>query len=101
MHLGEHHFHKRRISGQPKIWIDHVIYIVGVAGPLLSLPQVYKIWHYKTAAGVSAFSWGALAVSAVVWFIYGLVHKDKPIILTYAFWIIINTLVMVGALIYG
>lgn len=83
------------------LWIDKIIYIFGVAGPILTLPQVYKIWAYKTAGGVSAFSWGALAVSSVFWLVYGFIHKDKPIIFTYTLWVVINFLVMLGAIIYG
>ena len=101
MHLGDRHLHRRRALGKPKVWIDKIIFIFGVAGPILTLPQVYKIWHYHTAAGVSAFSWAAMALISILWIMYGLVHKDKPITYTYILWLFINSAVAIGAIIYS
>ena len=43
---------------------------------------------------------GVFFVTLIPWFIYGVVHKDKPIAITYSLSFIANMTVLVGALIY-
>ena len=105
-----HHYHRRKRIHQkhepyphPDKWkrlMDKFIYVVGVAGPILTLPQLIKIWVEKNAAGVSAISWAGFLVAAVFWLMYGILHKEKPIIFTYTLWIILDGLVVAGVLIY-
>ncbi len=108
---GLHHFHQRKRVHQkkesyppPNKWkrfLDKSIYIVGIAGPLMTLPQLFKIWIEKNAAGVSAASWIAYLVCAIFWVIYGVAHKEKPIIFTYATWIFLEILIVIGVFLYG
>ncbi len=81
--------------------IDKIIYIVGVAGPLMTFPQLIKILVDKTSAGVSSLSWSAYFVLAIFWIIYGVVHKNKPIILTNVLWAVLDISVVIGAIVYG
>ena len=111
MASGLHHFHKRKrihkkLEKYPhpdkfKRFLDKFIYVVGVAAPIFTLPQIYSIWIGKNAAGVSLVTWSAYAFSGVIWFVYGIVHKEKPLIVTYFLWIILNSMVIAGVLIYG
>ena len=108
---GLHHYHKRKRVHKnlekfphPNKWkrfMDKSIFVIGVAGPIMTLPQVFKIWVEKNAAGVSALSWGAFAVLAVFWVIYGFMHKEKPIIITYICWIVVEVLIVIGTILYG
>ena len=108
---GVHHFQRRkRIHLQheqyphPNKWkrlLDRMIYGVAIFGPVMTIPQLTKIWIEKNAAGVSALSWAAYLVAAIFWLIYGFAHKDKPIILTNILWIILHTLIVIGTLMYG
>ena len=81
--------------------MDKLIYVVGIIGVIMTLPQLTKIWMEKNASGVSIVSWGAYAILAIFWIIYGVMHKEKPIILTYSAWFVIDTLIVIGLLIYG
>lgn len=108
---GLHHYHLRKrvykIGEQlpnPDKWkrfLDSVIYIVGVLGPIMTLPQVFKIWVWHQAGGLSVISWGSYILFDIFWLMYGIAHKEKPIILTYASWILINSLVVSGVLLYS
>jgi len=84
-----------------KRFLDRVVYAVGVLGPLFTLPQIIKIYSTHSAAGVSIFSWGAFALFDIPWIIYGIVHKERPIVVTYTLWLIFNSVVVVGVLIYS
>ena len=81
--------------------MDKLIYVVGIAGPLMTIPQVAKIWLEKSAAGISIVAWATYAVSSVIWAVYGIMHKDKPIAISSIMLVVVNLLVVIGALIYG
>jgi MtN3 and saliva related transmembrane protein len=107
---GLHHFHKRKISKQKKEtqkvvarkqFLDKGIYAIGVLGPIMTLPQVFKIWVEKNATGVSLISWSAYLIIASIWLIYGVIHKEKPIIVNYGAWIVFHSSVIVGIILYG
>jgi uncharacterized protein with PQ loop repeat len=109
--LGLTHVHKRKnifenLEPYPhsikwKRLIDKSIYFIAVASPLMTLPQLIKIWTEQTAAGVSIITWFAYLISAMFWLTYGIAHKEKPIIITNTLWIILDIAVIIGTLIYG
>jgi uncharacterized protein with PQ loop repeat len=68
---------------------------------VMTVPQVLTIWISHRAAGISMLSWGAYLVSAVVWLWYGLQKRDKNIYLPCIGWIMLDSAVIVGTLVYG
>ena len=68
---------------------------------LMTVPQVLTIWIGKQAAGVSAWSWGAYLLSALLWFWFGLLKRDKNIYLPCVGWIALDGAVIAGAIVYG
>jgi uncharacterized protein with PQ loop repeat len=81
--------------------LDNIVLVAGVMGPLMTLPQIHNIWVMKNASGVSPLTWGSFAFFNVFWLLYGLVHKEKPIIVAYSLWLFVNSIVTIGALLYG
>jgi uncharacterized protein with PQ loop repeat len=65
------------------------------------LPQSYKIWMYKDASSLSLVTWIAFLCLAIVWFTYGVVHREKPIIIAQTCWFIVHLSVIIGVLVYG
>lgn len=103
-----HHIHRRKRAKEPyphpeafKRGVDIAVYVAGVVGPLMTLPQILKIWVDKNAAGVSAVSWSSYFVLSIVWLVYGVLHKEKPIIFTSAIWLVLDAIVVAGTLMYG
>lgn len=68
---------------------------------LMTVPQVLTIWVNHQAAGVSALSWGAYLLSALLWFWFGIKKRDKNIYLPCVGWIALDSAVIAGALMYG
>ncbi|MDO8576381.1 MAG: PQ-loop domain-containing transporter [bacterium] len=109
MHL--HHLHiRKRISQSLEPYparspwmrlLDKAIFGAGVIGPIFSIPQIVLIYSSQDATGISAVSWFGWAALDIVWILYGLVHKEPPIVMTYTFWFIINLTVAFGAILYG
>lgn len=103
------HLRKRQAAGyEPypsrKAWIrfvDHLVLVVGVVGPVATIPQILKIYIAQDATGVSALSWGTWAFFDIPWILYGLVHRERPIMVTYTLWFTVNSIVFFGVLLYG
>ena len=70
--------------------LDSLVYVAGIVGPLFALPQIYTIYIYKNAAGVSALSWGVFALFNIIWILYGIVHKERVIAVFLMIFIIFN-----------
>ncbi len=81
--------------------LDKLIFIAGVVGPILSIPQVILIYSNKDASDISAVSWFGWAALNIVWILYGLAHREPPIVMTYSFWFIVNLTIAFGAVLYG
>lgn len=111
MHKGMHHFHIRKRIHQnfepyphPDKWkraMDRLIYFIGIAGPLMTIPQVWLIWFEHKAAGVALVSWASYMAFSLFWLAYGVMHREKPIIITYMLWFILEAAIVAGVLIYG
>ena len=105
-----HHIHKRKRFHEnleayphPNKWIrflDNLILFVAVVGPMANIPQIIKIFTLKSSAGVSALTFIIYAVFNIPWIIYGIVHKEKPIVIAYILWLITNLAVIAGTFIY-
>lgn len=82
-------------------FIDRLIYVVVIFGPIMNLPQLLKIWMYKDATGVSALSWSAFSIGSLIWLLYGIAHRDKPIIYMNTALMVIQALIATGTILYG
>jgi uncharacterized protein with PQ loop repeat len=107
---GIYHMHKRkRVHAKlekyphPKKWIrllDKIVLGVAIIGPLFDLPQLIEIYRNKSAQDVSFYTWFFFALFSIPWLIYGIAHKEKPIIISYSLWIIMDTAIVIGTMIY-
>ena len=68
---------------------------------LMTIPQVLTIWFGHQAAGVSLVSWSAYLASAVLWFWFGIQKNDKNIYLPCVGWMVLDSAVIIGVIIYG
>ena len=95
-----HHHNRNNTPNKFKFFIDHAIYVVGLIGPIMTIPQITNIWIDKNAAGVSAISWSAYILVAIFWVFYGIVHKEKRLITLWGLWSIMYIFVLLGLIIY-
>lgn len=111
MNLGQHHQQTRKRihknleiyphSDKWKNFIDKLVYVAGILSPLFTLPQVYKIWINKSAYDISLITWIIYLFVSITWLLYGISHKEKPIIVLNLGLTTVNLLVVIGAIIYG
>ena len=94
------HKHKKKNNLSNDAW-DFLLYFFVFTTPLFEIPQAYLIYSKKDADGVSVLTWVYFAASSVVWLIYGLRKKLKPVIFSYTLYLIIETIIVVGILKYN
>jgi uncharacterized protein with PQ loop repeat len=87
-------------SKQPAL-VDKATFVVAILEPLVTLPQATTIFAAKTAAGVSLATWVGYELLTFVWIWYALVHKDRLILLYQGLFLVIQTGVIIGGLMYG
>ena len=73
---------------------------MSVFAMLMTIPQVLTIWVGHNAAGVSILTWGTYFISAVLWLFFGCWQGDKNIYLPCIGWLVLDSAVILGALIY-
>ncbi len=107
IHVKYHqHIRKRKhkkISQSDKVKkiIDKLVYIAGFFGLAMTIPQMAIIWIGQNASGVSIITWASYFIIGAVFIAYGIVHKEKPLIIIYILWEIFYVIIIVGALIFG
>lgn len=79
--------------------LDILIYPVALMSPIMTIPQLMEIWVHKNVAGISLMTWGAYAIVSGFWLIYGIHHKEKPIITASAFLFILQSSLVLGVII--
>ena len=79
---------------------DRIVYLAGILTPIMTLPQVYGIWVNQSAAGISVTAWSYYAVASAVWLWYGILHKEKALIVLNGSMLILNGIIALGAVIF-
>jgi uncharacterized protein with PQ loop repeat len=87
--------HKRRS------FIDRVILIVAVIEPIFTLPQAYIIYKNHNASDVSIITWIGFNIMTLIWVWYAIEHKDKVVLVYQGLFFLFNTVVIIGAFLYG
>lgn len=106
-----HHLHQRKRFHEnlepyphPHLgvrFLDQLLVVLAIVGPLTGVPQLYTILQEKSAASVSVISWSLYIILTIPWIIYGFVHKEKPIVISSILWLVLDTAIVVAALAYS
>lgn len=88
---------QKRVS---RILADSALFF-SIAAPLMTLPQIVKIYSEKEASGLSGLTFGFYLFNAFFWLAYGVFIKNRPIVLANTFWIVIHISILSGIYIYG
>lgn len=109
--LSVHHLHKRkRIYKKkepypsPKFYkrlLDKVVFVAAIVSPIMTIPQLLVIWTKKDASSLSLPTWATYLIVASVWLIYGLAHKDRAIVINSILFVVIQSMIVLGIVIYS
>lgn len=56
-------------------------FIAAALGAISFLPQVIKIWRYRSVGDISAGMYIIYGVSIILWLIYGFIIESAPLVL--------------------
>ena len=80
--------------------VDRLTFVAAIVEPLVTLPQAYVIFRDQTAAGVSLSTWLGYELLTIVWLWYGITHKEKMILIYQGLFMVVQTIVIIGGIIY-
>ncbi len=96
-----HQKHEPYPSPKPFIrYLDRWVSVLGTVTSLAVLPQVLEIWAKESAENISILTWGLFTIWSYTMLLYGVVHKARPIIITYILAAILNTMVVAGIFVF-
>lgn len=94
-HIALHHIS----SKQQLNLFDRSIIAAVFLSPLSAVPQVIEVLSGRTD-GLSLFSWISFTVFALMFLVYGIIHKLMPVIIANGIWLIVDGLVVAGIIYY-
>jgi uncharacterized protein with PQ loop repeat len=77
-------------------FLDDMGYVAVLLGIVMTVPQILTIWVEHKVEGVSVVTWASYCVLTVFWIYYGVIHKEKPIILGNVLGLMVNISVVLG-----
>ena len=109
MHIAYHHALKRRQRIQSKkhptgrgfdvkSLMDKLVYVSALFGVFANVPQLTTIWIEKRIDGVSVVTWLGFLIGSSFWLCYGIVHREKPIMITNGLYVTIQFFIVMGLL---
>ncbi|HSE29295.1 MAG TPA: hypothetical protein VLA77_01790 [Candidatus Saccharimonadales bacterium] len=82
-------------------FLNKIVNVMAVVGPLFGLPQVISIHTTHQVEGLALWSWIGFCAYSIVFLTYGIVYKLRPVILAQVMWLTVYTLIIVGILLYN
>lgn len=99
--MSNFYFHKYRFNKREITTIDKLMTVAAVLHPLMTLPQIVKIYSTQSAHDISLFTWAMYCVLGVIFFLYAVAHNIKPLIVTQVLWALVDGAIIIGILLYG
>lgn len=93
-----HYFHISKKN--EKRYIDRLCAVFAVLMPLTTLPQIIMLYGAKDATGLSLLMWLLYTVATVPFLLFGIIHKHKQLIVLNSLWILVNSTMIIGILVY-
>jgi uncharacterized protein with PQ loop repeat len=89
-------FYRPKGKKEKKI-LDKLIYPIGLIAPIMTIPQVLEVWSNKSG-GVAVCTWAGYMFVSFFWILYGLHHKEKPIVLINFLMFVLDAFIVYGVL---
>ncbi len=77
------------------------MWVAGLVGPISTIPQVVIIFANKSATDVSMLSWALYTATTVIFLLYSIIHRAKPMIINSLLWLLADIAVIIGVILYG
>jgi uncharacterized protein with PQ loop repeat len=81
--------------------VEDFALIAAIVQPLITIPQIIEIYSKQSAQDVSLATWIGYLVFGVVFLVYGAVFKLKPIFFGQIIWVTMQSIVIIGIILYS
>ena len=81
-------------------WISYIGIFAGFLTTISFIPQVIKVWRYKSAKDLSAWWLFIFFVGVSSWLVYGFLIIDFPIVIANAATIFLLILIIIAKIIF-
>ncbi len=81
--------------------LEKLVLAVAIIEPLSTIPQIVDIFTTKDTTAISLVTWLLFAIAAVVWLAYGIKIKNTPLIISSSLWMLTESIIVIGILIYS
>lgn len=78
--------------------LDRLTYITGILLPILTIPQAYSVLIQDSTEGVSLITWSFYLFSSALFAAFGIIHKEKLLIITYVPFVFVESAIVIGLL---
>lgn len=96
--MAHHHLLHSHISGKKRVtFFDRLMLAAAFVYPATAIPQVIQVLEGKTE-GVSMVSWAGFAGFVSLFLAYSIIHRIKPMIITYTMWLTIDLIIVFNLL---
>ena len=70
-------------------------FVAAVLSAISFLPQLIKIWRFRSVKDISTGMYVIYAISVILWLIYGIIIKSEPLILAEILTLILVSTILV------
>jgi uncharacterized protein with PQ loop repeat len=63
--------------------LDKATMFIGLCMPLVTLPQLFTVLTADDLSGVSIVTWSFYTLQCAIFAVFGIKHREKPLIFTY------------------
>ncbi|HAG27211.1 TPA: hypothetical protein DCG61_00290 [Patescibacteria group bacterium] len=92
---------KHPINKKVNSTFEKFVLLVAIIEPLSTLPQIFETFQSRDASSLSLLSWILFAGASVIWLIYGIKLKSRPLIASSILWISTEVILMIGIVLYS
>lgn len=95
--LGKHFL----LSEDRKKQVERFALAAGIIQPFITLPQIIAIYANQSAVDVSLLTWLGYLIFGIIFLVYGAIFRLRPIFYGQILWVIMQTITVIGILVYG
>ncbi len=92
--------HNTKVRNSTNEFLDKTCLVFSILMPATTIPQIWSIYRNQNVEGLSLLMWVLYLIFVIPFLIYGIVHKEKPIIVLNILWIVAQLTIITGILIY-
>jgi uncharacterized protein with PQ loop repeat len=94
-----YHFHITKKD--EKRLINRICSVAAILMPLTTLPQIHLLYSTKNAESLSLAMWVLYMIGCIPFLAFGYIYKHKQLIVLNSLWIIMQTIMIIGIIMYS